>query len=658
MTERRPNWHDDVFFGLHYDLHANRADTELGREISYDHIRERLERIRPDWVHCDCKGHAGYTSWPTTIGSTAPGMIHDQLRVYRDVTRDMGINLNMHYSGVWDTRAIEVHPEWGRIDADGARDPDMTCRSSSYDDELMIPQMLELIDNYDVDGFWVDGENWASRPCWCERCSAEYTRRTGNTSIPRSAADDGWTSWLQFHRDLFIEHVRHYTDAVHAHKPTCTVVSNWMYTARQPEAIDAPIDYISGDYDWNFGANRAAIEGRVIDSRDRSWDLMAWGFTKTNPMQVPPHWVMKPVIHLQQELAEVVALGGAMMIYNTPQRTGWLTGWHQDTMAAAARFCRERQDACWKSRPVPEAAVLHLTDHYYATNEALYSYGPGGHPVEGALQVLLETHRSTDVLTRDAALRRMDEYKLIVVPEQTHLSDEIVARLRTAAEHGAFVILSGPRLAHDHPDLVGAQPQGKPTDDAKYTYTFLETRGHAVPVSAPWQPVAPAADTEVWAYRLAHHDPEKDRTDQALVTFRAIGQGGIVAIHGPIFYDYFQGHYPLLRQFFGDLVARLPIAWTATVEASPRLELILRQKAGRTVINLVNRGAAEMLSPQRVMVEELAPVHDVRVRLRRDRVPTSVSIIPAGDSFEWSYDDGSLDLNIPRVDIHTVVVVE
>ncbi len=122
-------------------------------------------------------------------------------------------------------------------------------------------------------------------PCWCERCSAEYTRRTGSRRFPRSAADEVGRSWLQFHRDLFIEHVRHYTDAVHAHKPNCTVVSNWMYTARQPEAIDAPIDYISGDYDWNFGANRAAIEGRVIDSRDRSWDLMAWGFTKTNPMQ-------------------------------------------------------------------------------------------------------------------------------------------------------------------------------------------------------------------------------------------------------------------------------------------------------------------------------------------------------------------------------------
>ncbi len=104
MTERRPNWHDHAF-GLHYDLHANSIDTELGAEISYEHLRERLGRVRPDWVHCDCKGHAGYTSWPTNIGSTAPGMIVDQLRVYRDVTRDMGINLNMHYSGVWDTRA-------------------------------------------------------------------------------------------------------------------------------------------------------------------------------------------------------------------------------------------------------------------------------------------------------------------------------------------------------------------------------------------------------------------------------------------------------------------------------------------------------------------------------------------------------------------------
>ena len=41
------NWHDDVFFGIHYDLHANASDTELGCELTPEHLRERLLAFVP-----------------------------------------------------------------------------------------------------------------------------------------------------------------------------------------------------------------------------------------------------------------------------------------------------------------------------------------------------------------------------------------------------------------------------------------------------------------------------------------------------------------------------------------------------------------------------------------------------------------------------------
>ena len=63
------------------------------------------------------KAMPGYTSWPTEVGSTSPGRGKDALRIHRDVTRELGIPLVMHYSGVWDTRAIELHPEWACIGA-------------------------------------------------------------------------------------------------------------------------------------------------------------------------------------------------------------------------------------------------------------------------------------------------------------------------------------------------------------------------------------------------------------------------------------------------------------------------------------------------------------------------------------------------------------
>ena len=368
----KSGWHEDVFFGIHNDLHATALDTELGRELTPELLRTRLLETHPDWIQTDCKGHPGYTSWPTKVGSTSPGVVKDALRIYRDVTREMGIKLGVHYSGVVDVRAIELHPEWGRVDAAGKLDKWATCRLHGYDDKLMIPQMMEIIDTYDVDGFWVDGENWAARPCWCNLCKAEFTRRTGIHEIPTEKGQPHWNEWLAFHRDLFVEHVTRYTNAIHARKPACQVVSNWMYSMYEPEAVKAPIDYLSGDIVPWEGVDLAAIQGRILDARQMSWDLMAWGYTHAGGDDSP--LVFKPALHLEQELSEPVALGGAVMIDETPQRSGWLTPWHNEIMAKVGDYCRARKEACFHSKTVPQAAVLFLPEHFYATNTPLYDF--------------------------------------------------------------------------------------------------------------------------------------------------------------------------------------------------------------------------------------------------------------------------------------------
>jgi hypothetical protein len=123
MTTTRPTWHDHVFF--RHPLRSSRAcgRYRAGRNLTHAHLRERLLRVGPDWIQCDCKGHPGYTSWPTLVGSPAPGIVGDALRIHRDVTRDLGIKLSVHYSGVWDSRAIELHPAWAASTRRGSVTP-------------------------------------------------------------------------------------------------------------------------------------------------------------------------------------------------------------------------------------------------------------------------------------------------------------------------------------------------------------------------------------------------------------------------------------------------------------------------------------------------------------------------------------------------------
>ena len=660
MSQNSPrhHWHHDVFFGLHYDLHAGAQDTELGAALTPEHLRAELEKVRPDWVQCDCKGHPGYTSWPTAVGSASPGIVRDALRIHRDVTREMSIPLVMHYSGVWDNRAIELHPEWAAIGPNGAVAgkegfvTGATCNLSRYTEELMIPQMLELVEKYDIDGFWVDGENWATRACYCERCTTAFTAETGITAIPASPEQPHWAEWAAFHRRLFTAHVRQYTDAVHARKPSCTICSNWMYTLAHPEEIDAPVDYLSGDFTWVWGLNDAELEGRFIGGRGLSWDLMDWGFTTGEGGMGA--WTFKPAAQLCQEAACIIALDGAFSIYNNPQRDGHLTGWQQDIMAEVARFVRARQPWCQHTETVPQVAVLHAAAHYYPQNgEVLMAkWTNAHHPVLGAMQAMLENHCAVEVVNEQGLLENLPSYALVVVPEQTGLSEEITDALTAYVRAGGRLLLSGANVAADFPALAGVVAQGELKDG----HFYLPVGAEATIVKGPRQPVTPAG-AQVLAEVLRRQEPEAT-TGEAAITLHQVGDGRVVAIHSAVFAHFATTHYPRTRALVGELLDALAPNLLVQVEAPARVHLVLRRQPQRLIAHLVNLGSAHPTSPAQVMVEEVAPVGPVTLRVQLPERPARVYLAPSMEGLHWEWSTGMLTVQVQSVGILDSVVME
>lgn len=653
------NWHMDAFFGLHYDLHAGEKDTELGAALTHEHLRAELLKVKPDWVQCDCKGHAGWTSWPSEVGSTSPGVVNDALRIHRDVTRELGLPLVMHYSGVWDSRAIELHPDWARIGPPG--DPagkegfviGGTCNLSPYTDELMIPQFLELIDKYDIDGLWVDGENWAVRACYCERCTSAFTAETGFSEIPATPDAPHWAEWAAFHRRMFEEHVRKYTDAVHEKKPSCLVCSNWMYTVGQPSPIVVPVDYLSGDFSWSWGLNSALLEGRFMESRGLSWNLMAWGFSTTEEGMAG--WTFKPAAHLCQEAAAVISLGGAFQIYDNPQRNGHLTNWHQDTMAEVARFCRARQPWCQHSESVPQVAVLHSISHYYCEgNEVLMAPGQSAQaPVNGALHALLENGCAVDVLSEEGLLESINKFALVVIPEQTHLPESLKMAVRQYVEDGGKLIISGTNVAADWGDLAGVAADGELEDG----YFYLQVGREATTIKGPRQPVKLQGAQEALPVMI-QQQPGFNDSSQPAITLNNVGTGQVLAIHSNIFAHSSRTHYPRTRALLGTLIDRLQPNFLVELDAPARLQLVLRRREKQLIAHLVNTGSAHPTTPLQSMVEEVLPIGPITLRLKLLSQPKSVSLAPRMEGLSWEWESGVLTVKVMAVGIMDSVVVD
>jgi len=590
------------------------------------------------------------------VGTPAPGIVKDALKIWREVTHKMGIPLSVHYSGVLDEIAVAKHLEWARMETDGNRSKTATCNNSSYTEELMIPQMLEVIDWYDIDGFWVDGENWGSALCWCETCQRLFRAETGIKDIPRSKEESHWQEWLEFHRKSFERHVRKYTEAVHQRKPTCLICSNWMYSVRQPEKMSVPVDYLSGDFTPSFGCERASLEGRFLASRGVTWDLMAWGFfnvEQPHESWTYPTWTFKTAEHLCQEAAEVIANGGNIFIYDTPQRCGHLIGWHQDILAKVAKFCRARQEYCQNTKAVSQVAILHNIDDYYRKNNPLYNLGNAIDNIEGCLHALLENHCSVEILNEFALMGRLKDYPIVVFPEVEKPAAELLRSIEDYVLNGGNLLITGALSASLFGNLLGVESRGSP----KVRTISLPAGNEMVKLKSLWQSVKVTTAQEICSLYKGE-ELLKDKLNEPAATINNYGKGKVIGVYGPVFESFAKTHYPRLRTFLGNIMAQFQNPQLLQVAAAPRVEVTLRRKGNKLLLHLLNWGAGHPLSPRNHAVEDIPPVGPIRITLPLARKPEAVSLAPEKSNLVWNWQSGSLSVEISSLQLHNILVVE
>ena len=176
---------------IHFDLHPNKSDTVLGRDVSEENIRAFLRRVRPDFIQYDCVGVPGYSGYPTKVGWPAPGIVKDSLAVWRKVTREERVALLIHYCVLWNQAAVEHHPDWAVVNANGERDKQVLSIFSPFAEQLLIPQLKEAATLYDLDGAWMDADGWVARLDYSPAALAEWKRQTGQDIAPKSRQEAG-----------------------------------------------------------------------------------------------------------------------------------------------------------------------------------------------------------------------------------------------------------------------------------------------------------------------------------------------------------------------------------------------------------------------------------------------------------------------------------
>jgi len=680
-----PGWYRESSLFINIDSYSQHFDVAHTDRYKAQ-VRDMLERTRPDVIYYHCSSQDGYTKYPTNTGMRHPNLgDNDIIRVWREITGEMGIRFFAYVSYHMARAVTEAHPEYARVNRRGER-TDRPCSNSAYVEESLLPKMEELVTEYDVDGFWVDATIWAITPCYCDNCVTGFKEHYG-FAPPRSQQDTAWKTYTAFLRESFERESRKISDAIHDLKPEVVYVPNYANTIYQPEKVPYYVDAISGDVGHDRRSQMVSFKSRFKDTQGVPWDIMLGvryaltvsvkedgefeihgPFGKHKPgIEGEVEWFGLPRSeeYLQQESAIIGSNGGitSLFVHNKPNSE--LSPSRTNVMAEVAGFVHEREEVFNGTEPLRDIGILHSAPTFYREGDGLSHLQPVLDRLEGAHIALTKLNYHVNLFADYSLEERLDAYRTVVISQQTRLDKATAEAIRGYVRGGGSVVVAGKVAMEDVPgnrvqseleDVLGIRYLDR--DPLKMTY--LPYRGAPMPVLCEWYPVETTTAEAVlpmWKDKWEERDPEV--LPWPAMTVNEYGEGRAVYIAGDLFTGYFRNQFfgvlDIVEQAMTEADTQKPFSTDAPIA----VEFSLRKKEGDLIVHMVNRLVDwDMDSKGAIWTEHVPPVDRFDVEVKCAARPEQVLLQPGDVEVDWSWSGGTATVEVPGVHIHRAIVLE
>jgi hypothetical protein len=373
---------------------------------------------------------------------------------------------------------------------------------------------------------------------------------------------------------------------------------------------------------------------------------MIWAFDQTrmpahtHPITIPYNW--RTLDEMERQGVQVICQGGNFQVYENPSplRDAELVPWRMETLGQLGEFLAPRRALVEGSTPVRQVAVLHSEHHLRSQRVKDFFWAFDVDPVRGGTFNLLDQSFCTDILDEWALIPLLEEYPLVVAPEQERMSEEMVQALKAYVRHGGRLILSGAGMVERFgAEFLGAEAHGEAADKAY----FLPAQDKTLAVwSARWRHIT-ATSGRTFA-QLGESPLLDDRIlPYAAAVVHAYGAGKVGYIPGDLFKFYNSDRRPLVRAFVGELIDALSPKFDLRVTAPSTVDVVLRRKGGTAQVHLLNR------------VEQ--PSGPIELTYRCGE-PKAVEFEFEDAESDWDWEEGVLKINIDAVIVHNAIVIQ
>lgn len=366
------------------------------------------------------------------------------------------------------------------------------------------------------------------------------------------------------------------------------------------------------------------------------------GFSSDAGAKLPPH--------LCQEAAVVLANGCSPVL------------WGQDDVPGAARkavdaFVRPRRETFIGTTSLPHVAVIEPAVHRLVSGRTAGAAGGAPRALVYAVHFLNQLHYPCDVIPDSTTPEALGRYALVVAPSMAWYADDLWPKLRQYVQAGGALLATGSasltrneadELSFALADVYGIAPTGTSVGNG-----LVPSNGYFASIGTAH--VVARTTAEELLPLCSTDQPEKETLEAPGATANRFGKGRAVYVAGPIFAGAAARTDPLAVPVIARALEAAVPEPLVELEGGDDVEIALRARDEFVYVHLANRTESADFGAHPAYIEEVLPIGPMRLKLRMDEQPRSVTCIPGGQQATW--EDGVLTVRLPRLELHAVVAI-
>lgn len=593
---------------IHLDFHTSPFIPGIAADFDPEIFAQTMADAHVSSVTVFAKCHHGMCYYPTKQGTVHPHLQRpDLLGETIEALHRRGIRAPIYTTVVWEEKVADEHPEWRQMRSDGsfgqlAASADMQTvqpgrwrfNSFAHPDyqDYFEAHLAEILDNYPVDGFFLDILFFDQGACFNE-ASIRKREKLG-------LLDDTPTNNARFESLMQQEFCKRFTPFIQERAPEATVFYNsnnrafvdqrYGWAPRVQLETHNEIESLPSGFWGYFHFPRLARQSMLWENRP------FLGMTGRFQKMWGDFGGLKPQAALEFECFRSQALGGGCSVGDQMYPRGTLDQGAYKRIGEVYRQIEAAEPFYAGSKPCPQGALLLATNP--GDDETLT-----GQSEEGAVLMMEELHYDIGVVDDAADFAR---FEFLILPDSTPVSPELAAKLKDFHAQGGRLILSH-RSGYGADgqwmlDFLPLNPSGQeplyPTYWRARESFAAEHAGDCRVIYQQGSRVEVQDGAEVWVERIlpyfkrsdlkfsSHFQTPPDLTAEPQAA--VVGGKGFAYFADPVFREYRQAGNSFLREILAQALTTLDLSPLVSEELDPQILTYPRRRGNDLIISLLH----------------------------------------------------------------------